>query len=122
MKSLLSILLLVLITIHLNASLLVWGAYSLFQKQIAEKYCEVYFEDRLCNGQCFVRKIIIKTEQQEQKQTSPQIRISELSPAITEDILVPSNSVTMKKQLRSPFLASTLLSGFLPSVFHPPTV
>lgn len=121
MKRIFSIVLLILMTLQLNASLLIWGAYGLLQKQIAEKYCEFYLEDRLCNGQCFVRKIIIKTEQQEPKQTTPQIRILELSPAITPDILSLAIVCAAKEQHTTPFLESSPLLGFKNSIFRPPT-
>ncbi len=121
MKRIFSILLLVVMTLHINASLLIWGAYSLFQEQIAEKYCEVYLEDRLCNGQCFVRKIIIKTEQQEPKQTTPQIRILELSPVITPDIPSLASVCAAKESYTTPFLESSPLLGFKSPIFRPPT-
>jgi hypothetical protein len=119
-KRIFSIVLLIIITLQFNASLLIGGAYSLFQRQIAEKYCEFYLEDRLCNGQCFVRKIIIKTEQQEPKQTTPQIRVLELSPAITSDILSLASVCAAKKQHTTPFLESSPLLGFKNSIFRPP--
>jgi len=120
MKNFFSTLLLVVLTLQLNASLLIWGAYSLFQEQIAEKYCEVYLEDRLCNGQCFVRKIIIKTEQQEPKQTTPQIRVLELSPVITPDIPLLASVFAAKKSYTTPFLESSPLLGFKSPIFRPP--
>ncbi|MBD1206825.1 MAG: hypothetical protein H9535_00220 [Ignavibacteria bacterium] len=121
MKRIFSILLFVLITLHINSSLLIWGAYSLFQEQIAEKYCEVYLEDRLCNGQCFVRKIIIKTEQQGQKQTPPQIRLSEFSPVVAFDTALPCACAISLEKTSFVSLESSPLVGFTPSVFHPPT-
>jgi hypothetical protein len=120
MKNFFSILLLVVMTLQLNASLLIWGAYSLFQEQIAEKYCEFYIEDRLCNGQCFVRKIIIKTEQQEPKQTTPQIRVLELSPVITPDIPSLVRVCFAKESPTTPFLETSPLLGFKSPILRPP--
>jgi hypothetical protein len=120
MQRFLSILLLVVMTLQINASLLVWGTYSLFQKQIAEKYCEFYLEDRLCNGQCFVRKIIIKTEQQESKQTTSQIRVLELSPVIAPEMPSLSSVCVTKEQHMNFFLESSPLIGFKSPIFRPP--
>lgn len=122
MKRIITILLLFLIGLHINSYLLIWGAYGIFQHQIAEKYCEVYLEDRLCNGQCFVRKIIVKTEQHEQNQNPPQIRLSEFSPVIMSGTFVPLALSFSCEQLSVPFPAVHPCAGFTPSIFHPPTV
>ena len=88
MRKLISFILLLQLFVQTNYALIAWGWYWVDGARTAKTDC-IYIKETLCNGKCYVQKIILNNEAQtnkaKQDNNKPVVNIE----AVKEYIVVP---------------------------------
>ncbi len=91
------------------------------QKSISQKHCINKNRPLLkCNGKCFLAKKIKAAEEQQEKESTFQLKWVESSPGFTAEIVCPQN-ITQLNIVHTTFYKVMYHYQYQYSIFHPPS-